>query len=129
MRARFGATSFAAACLSIAWLVVAPVAPTASARVLAQDAASQRLRAQRDTLASIRREREELERKSVELQSSVHDLSDEVSNLDHRAEVTARLVKALDTQLATITEEVDSASDRVTQTESELQHKRMALRR
>ena len=55
-----------------------------------------RIRAQRDTLERIRREREELERRAAELQTSVHDLDEEVTNLDRRADATARLVKALD---------------------------------
>ena len=61
------------------------------------------MRAQRDALDRIRREREDLERRAAELQTSVHDLDEEVTNLDRRAEATARLVRALDEQLATIT--------------------------
>jgi predicted RNase H-like nuclease (RuvC/YqgF family) len=69
--------------------------------VFAQDQGS-RLRAQQDTLARLRREREQLERRSADLQSTVHDLSEEVSNLNQRAEATARIVKALDSQLEMI---------------------------
>src|SRR5262249_40894323 len=79
-----------------------------------------RLRAQRDTLERIRREREDLERRAAELQSSVHDLDEEVTNLDRRAEATAHLVKVLDNQLASITTELVVASTKVTQSENEL---------
>ena len=59
----------------------------------------------------------------------MHDLDEEVSNLDRRADATARLVKALDEQLATITEDVDSTSAKVTPAENELAAKRSALQR
>lgn len=92
----------------------------------AQDA-SARLRAQRDTLEQIRREREDLERRAADLATSVHDLDEEVSNIDKRRETTALIVKRLDAQLETITSEVDSANNRVTSTEAELTGKRTAL--
>jgi septal ring factor EnvC (AmiA/AmiB activator) len=96
----------------------------AAAPVRAQDP---RIRAQRDTLDRIRREREELERRAAELQSSVHDLGEEVTNLDRRADATARLVKALDVQLNTISAEVDTVGIRVQLAERELAQKKSAL--
>lgn len=86
-----------------------------------------RLRAQRDTLDRIRREREALERRATELQSSVHDLNEEVSNLERRRDATSRLVRALDTQLATISSEVEIASSKVAVAETELAAKKTAL--
>ncbi|HEX8941821.1 MAG TPA: hypothetical protein VF785_01720, partial [Gemmatimonadaceae bacterium] len=65
---------------------------------------SARMRAQRDTLERIRHEREMLERRAAELQNTVHDLNEEVTNLDSRAEATARIVATLDAQLASITD-------------------------
>ncbi len=59
-----------------------------SLRAQAVDA---RIRAQRLELDRVRRERAELERKMVDLQGSVHDLRDEVENLDHQR-VTTELV-------------------------------------
>ena len=56
--------------------------------------------------------------------NSVHDLDEEVANIDKRREATALIVRRLDTQLATITSEVDSANKRVTVTEAELTTKR-----
>jgi septal ring factor EnvC (AmiA/AmiB activator) len=90
---------------------------------------SARIRAQRDTLERIRREREELERRSAELLNTVHDLNEEVTNLDKRREATAAIVKRLDIELATITHEVDSAASRVQATEHELTSKRASLHR
>ena len=87
-----------------------------------------RLRAQQDTLARLRREREMLERRAADLQNTVHDLNEEVANLDERAEATARLVHALDTQLASISSEVNSASAKVSVAERQLVAKKGALR-
>ena len=90
---------------------------------------SARLRAQRDTLERIRRERQQLEQRAVELQNTVHDLGDEVSNLDRQADATARIVKALDSQLSAINDEVADASAKQARAESELEVKRAALHR
>jgi peptidoglycan hydrolase CwlO-like protein len=87
------------------------------------------LRAQRDTLLRLRREREVLERRAVELQNTVHDLDEEVTNLDRRAEATAHLVAALDAQLAAINSEVSVASNKAAAAERELGTKRVALHR
>jgi murein hydrolase activator len=108
-------------------LVAAFLFPLPASRANAQQDA--RIRAQRDTLERIRREREDLERRAAELQNTVHDLNEEVSNLDRRADVTARIVQTLDLQLASISTEVNSASVKVSTTEKELAGKRIALRR
>jgi murein hydrolase activator len=100
---------------------------TAPTVLHAQDPA--RLRAQRDTLERIRREREDLERRAAELQTSMHDLDEEVTNLDRRADATARLVKALDDQLSSITSELTISTNKVKQSENELGAKRIALQK
>jgi septal ring factor EnvC (AmiA/AmiB activator) len=96
--------------------------------LLAQDQ-SQRVRAQQDELERIRREREELERRAAELRNTLHDLSEEVTNLERRAEATDRIVKTLDAQLVTINEEVLVASGKARAAESELGTRRATLRR
>jgi len=110
----------------IALLAAFAAAPRATQ---AQADQSTKLRAQQDTLARIRREREDLERRAAELQVTVHDLNEEVTNLDRRADATARIVKTLDAQLETITQEVAATSGKVTSAEDELAAKRTALRR
>jgi murein hydrolase activator len=90
---------------------------------------SARLRAQRDSLEKIKQEREALERRAADLANSVHDLNEEVSNLDQRADATARIVRRLDTQLTTISNEVDSAQTKVDAAQSELEAKRTSLHR
>ena len=92
----------------------------------AQDQNS-RLRAQQDTLARLRREREQLERRAIDLQNTVHDLSEEVSNLNRRAEATSQIVKALDSQLEMINGEVVAATRDVSITQRDLGQKKAAL--
>jgi septal ring factor EnvC (AmiA/AmiB activator) len=69
-----------------------------------------------------------LERRAAELRNTVHDLNEEVANLDQRADVTARIVKTLDLQLASISSEVNTASVKVSATEKELSNKKEALK-
>jgi septal ring factor EnvC (AmiA/AmiB activator) len=107
-------------------VALALLAPLTTLRAQDQSA---RLRAQRDTLERIRHEREMLERRAAELQNTVHDLDEEVTNLDRRAEATARIVATLDAQLASITEEVAVASRKTTATENELNSKKSSLHR
>lgn len=116
--------AFARACATAVLLVFAMLF-SCPAGLRAQDP---RLRAQQDTLLRIRREREELERRQAELQSTAHDLSEEMANLDRRADATARLINAIDAQLGMIASEVNAASRKVNVAERELTGKKGALR-
>jgi septal ring factor EnvC (AmiA/AmiB activator) len=91
--------------------------------------AQDKLRAQREELDRIRQERADLEHKMLELRANVHDLSEEVANLNARRAATERLVEALDRQLATIDSEVTDASQNMANTEAELTDKRATLKR
>jgi septal ring factor EnvC (AmiA/AmiB activator) len=119
------ASRFAAIAIILA--LSSPIAPRPST-LLAQDQ-SQRLRSQQEELDRIRREREELERRAVELRNTLHDLSEEVTNLERRAEATDRIVRTLDAQLVTINDEVSAASGNMRSAEGELASRRSALRR
>jgi len=107
-------------------VVAASLLLLAASGLRAQDQ-SARLRAQQDTLARLRREREQLERRAADLQNNVHDLSEEVSNLKGRAEATARIVHALDSQLEMINGEVVAATRDVSITQRDLAQKKTAL--
>lgn len=96
-----------------------------AAPLFAQD----KLRAQREELDHIRQERADLEHRMIELRANVHDLSEEVANLNARREATERLVAALDRQLASINSDVDDASQNMIRTEAELTDKRATLKR
>lgn len=97
----------------------------AAAPALAQD----KVRQQRLELERIRQERAALERQMYDLQTTVHDLSAEITNLDRRADAQARLVSALDRQLMLISAEAVEATNNVAHAEAELARKRVALRR
>lgn len=94
----------------------------------AQQGAEARLRTQRQELERIRKERSELEQRMRDLQSSVHDLTEEVTNIERQAEATSRAVRSLETQLGAITEEVDLATANLVRAEDELVVKRAVLR-
>ena len=64
-----------------------------------------------------------------ELRGTVHELNEEVANIDRQADATARLVRALDQQLVRIGQEVDSVTVQLQGTESELARKHTTLRR
>jgi septal ring factor EnvC (AmiA/AmiB activator) len=85
------------------------------------------LRAQREELDRIRRERETLEREAGVLRSTAHELSKEVANLDQRVEASARIVNALDRQLALISDQVTTASSNMVTAEVELDQKKGVL--
>ena len=106
-------------------LVLTLAAPAA---VPAQSADA-RMRAQRIELDRVRRERAELERKMVDLQGSVHNLRDEVENLDHQRAATELVLKTLDGQLAAITADVEETTNRMGLAEGDLTYRRTTLSR
>ena len=115
--------SCAAHSVVLALLLSSLLSPVSSLQ--AQD----KIRQRRAELESIRQERANLEAQMRELNSTMHDLSAEVSNLDKRADATARLVRTLDRQLTAISGEVNAASLNVRRAELELAAKRTVVRR
>src|SRR5580765_7840537 len=93
------------------------------------ESAEARVNAQRDELARIRAEREELEKKMSGLQNTAHELADEVNLLDKQHDATARMVKSLDQQLVAITDEVQSTTADLHNSEREASMKRTVLQR
>jgi septal ring factor EnvC (AmiA/AmiB activator) len=87
--------------VALAALLVMSAAPAAA------QSSEQRIRQQREELERIRRERAELENRRSRLQNSVHDLREEVVILDRQADATARAMRSLDAQLASIATSVD----------------------
>ena len=96
---------------------------------LAAQSAQARIRAQREELERIRRERAELESRMSNLQGNVHELREEVAILDRQREATERVIQTLDRQLAAITKEVDETTTRMQTTEQELGGRRSTLER
>lgn len=101
----------------------------ATAALAQPPAGEAKIRQQREELDRIRREREELQRSMSELQTRAHDLDEEVMNLHQQLDATARVVRSLDEQLASITTEVDGTTSSLLRAEDELAVKKAILRR
>jgi len=107
--------------LTLCILVAAPAA--------AQQSATDRLRTQRDSLERIRRERNDLQIRMQDLRGRAHTLTDEVTNLGRQAEVTALAVRSLDTQVAAVSDEVESSTTKLIRAQDEFAVKRAILQR
>ena len=86
-----------------------------------------RIRSQREALDRVRRERADLERRMATLQGSVHDLRDEVANLDRQRVATELVLKTLDRQLAAITTDVEETTNRMAMAEGNLLYRKTTL--
>ena len=95
----------------------------------AQEPSDARLRAQQEELARIRREREDLQRRMRGLQSKVHDISEEVDNINRQHNATVRVVRSLDEQLTTLNGEVEHTTANLVRAQDEVQVKQAVLRR
>jgi murein hydrolase activator len=114
--------------VALGWVPARLIAQQPTAPPAAAPTPEARLRADRDALERIRAERAALEQKMADLRSTVHDLSDEVANLDRQVDVTAQALRALDAQLAAIGGEVDVATGGLVRAQDELAIKRAMLR-
>lgn len=65
----------------------------------------------------------------TEIQANVHDLSEEVANLDARAAATQHIVQTLEAELASISDEVNEASNDLARTQGELAQRRQIMHR
>jgi septal ring factor EnvC (AmiA/AmiB activator) len=100
-----------------------------AAPVVAQEQSEARLRAQQEELARIKREREELQRRMRSIQGRVHDIREEVNNLDRQHDATVRVVRSLDQQLTTLNGEVENTTANLVRAQDEVQVKRAVLQR
>lgn len=94
-----------------------------------QPTSDQRLRQQREELERIRIERQELEERRSRLRNSVHDLREEVILLDRQADATARAMRSLESQLASMSTSVDEATANLVRAQDEQQVKTAVLQR
>ena len=110
-------------------LLVAVLALVSASRLPAQaDQSDAKLRAQQEELARIRREREDLQKRMRGLQSKVHDISEEVTNIDRQHDATVRVVRSLDQQLTTLNGEVEHTTANLVRAQDEVQIKRAVLK-
>jgi septal ring factor EnvC (AmiA/AmiB activator) len=100
--------------------------PTAVAQ---QDQGEAKLRQQQEELARIRREREELQRRMKSIQNKVHDISEEVTNIDRQHDATVRVVRSLDDQLTTLNGEVEHTTANLVRAQDEVAVKQAVLKK
>jgi septal ring factor EnvC (AmiA/AmiB activator) len=93
-------------------------------RLAAQDEGELKLRQQQAELARIRREREALQQRMRGLQNKVHDISEEVDNINRQHNATVRVVRSLDQQLTTLNGEVEHTTANLVRAQDEVQVKR-----
>jgi len=89
--------------------------------------ANDRLRSQREELDKIRVERTDLQKRMRELQNTVHDLSEERTNIERQRDATARVVKSLDKQITSLGEEEKGTTADLIHAQDELAIKRAVL--
>jgi len=108
---------------------VAALALVVATPVLSQEQNDAKIRAQQQELARIRRERDELQRRMKSIQGRVHDISEEVTNIDRQHNATVRVVRSLDQQLTTLNGEVENTTANLVRAQDEVQVKRAVLRK
>lgn len=106
-----------------------PASAVAQAPPAPPQSAAERAKAQRDELDRVRAERERLEQRMKQLQGTVHDLGEERTNIERRADATARVVRSLDGQIGALAGEVDDATTGLVLAQDELAIKRAMLQR
>lgn len=126
---KYGRTALLAIALPVALLNPQRIGAQQAAPPQApQQNAAERLKAQKDELEKIRLERADLQRRMRELQSTVHDLSEERTNIARQADATARAVHTLDKQLNVLADEENDATANLIRAQDELAIKRAVLR-
>lgn len=126
---KYGRTALLAIALPVALLNPQRIrAQQAAPPQAPQQNAAERLKAQKDELEKIRLERADLQRHMRDLQSTVHDLSEERTNIARQADATARAVHTLDRQLNALADEENDATANLIRAQDELAIKRAVLR-
>jgi septal ring factor EnvC (AmiA/AmiB activator) len=107
-----------------AWVVLGTLAIIGAIELGAQEEGDAKLRQQQAELARIRREREALQQRMRGLQNKVHDISEEVDNLNRQHNATVRVVRSLDQQLTMLNGEVEHTTANLVRAQDEVQVKR-----
>lgn len=89
--------------------------------------AEDKLRSQQDELARIRKERADIQKKMRGLQTTAHDLSEEVTLINKQQSATERAVRSLDQQLTSIHEQVTETTGKLMTAEVETVDKKAVL--
>lgn len=87
------------------------------------------MRQNRQRLETIRRERTDAQHDLERLRAQVHNLSDEISNLERQRETTNRIVNELDRQILQLSESIDRITADLILAQDALAEKRAVLQR
>jgi septal ring factor EnvC (AmiA/AmiB activator) len=109
--------------LSLVLLALLTLLP---ARLHAQDT---ELEKSRRRLEEIRRERDRLQEQQQRLQGQVHDVNDELSNLERQRESTQRIVNEIERQIGGLASQLDRSSAELILAEDNLAERRAVLER
>ena len=92
-------------------------------------AAQNDIEASRKRLEEIRRERDRLQQQQERLQGQVHDVRDELTNLERQRESTGRIVSEIEGQIGGLTGQLDRSSAELILAEDNLAERRAVLER
>jgi murein hydrolase activator len=92
-------------------------------------AAQNDIEASRKRLEEIRRERDRLQQQQERLQGQVHDVRDELTNLERQREYTGRIVGEIERQIGGLTGQLDRSSAELILAEDNLAERRAVLER
>ncbi len=95
----------------------------------AQGTSAKELEQRRRRLDEIKNERERLERQRDRLQGQVHDVSDELDNIERRRESTGRIVSEIERQIGGLSTQLDRSSAELILAEDNLAERRAVLER
>ncbi|HJX87511.1 MAG TPA: hypothetical protein VJ277_08150, partial [Gemmatimonadales bacterium] len=87
------------------------------------------IEASRKRLEEIRRERDRLQQQQERLQGQVHDVRDELTNLERQRESTGRIVDEIERQISGLTGQLDRSSAELILAEDNLAERRAVLER
>ena len=87
------------------------------------------MRQNQQRLETIRRERTDAQHDLERLRAQVHNLSDEISNLERQRETTNRIVNELDRQILQLSESIDRITADLILAQDALAEKRAVLQR
>jgi septal ring factor EnvC (AmiA/AmiB activator) len=87
------------------------------------------IEASKRRLEEIRRERDQLQEQQQRLQGQVHDVNDELSNLERQRESTQRIVNEIERQIGGLASQLDRSSAEMILAEDNLAERRAVLQR
>jgi septal ring factor EnvC (AmiA/AmiB activator) len=112
-----------------ALLILAPLLAAPLLRLAAQQTPAQEMEESRRRLEEIKAERDQLQQQRMRLQGQVHDVNDELSNLERQKESTQRIVNEIERQIGGLSGQLDRSTAELILAEDNLAERRAILER